>query len=150
MIVKKQKIAIGCDHAGFELKEKIKVLLFQLNYDIQDYGTYSTESCDYPDIIHPLAKAINNEEFNLGIIICGSGNGVNITANKYLNVRSALCWNEEIAELARKHNNANILAMPARFITEQTAKEIVETFLNTAFEGNRHQQRIEKIKKILE
>lgn len=149
MIDKKQKIAIGADHAGYTLKEQIKPLLSELNFDYQDFGTFSIESCDYPDIIHPLAKSINNQEFNIGIIICGSGNGVNMTANKYLKVRSALCWTEEIAELARKHNNANILAMPARFISEDKAKAIVKIFLNTEFEGNRHLTRIEKIKQIL-
>lgn len=149
MIANEQKIAIGADHAGYELKEQIKNYLKELGFDFQDFGTYSTESCDYPDIIHPLAKAVNDQQFKKAIIICGSGNGVNITANKYKNVRSALCWQEEIASLARKHNDANILAMPARFITLNTAKVIVKTFLFTDFEGNRHQQRVEKIKQIL-
>ena len=138
-------IAIGCDHAGYCLKEKIKKHLETKGFYIKDFGTNSDASVDYPDFIHPLAKAINENEIEFGIIICGSGNGVNMTANKYLNVRSALCWNKEIAKLSRLHNNANILAMPARFISTCKAKKIVSTFLETNFEGGRHQTRINKI-----
>lgn len=139
------KLGIACDHAGFEYKEKIKALLEKAGIELNDYGTNSEESVDYPDFIHPLAKAIGKKEFEFGIIICGSGNGVNITANKYSYIRSALCWNEELAKLARNHNNANVIAIPARFIEYDLAKKIVETFLKEDFEGGRHQRRVDKI-----
>jgi ribose 5-phosphate isomerase B len=137
-------IPIACDHAGFELKEKIK---FQFGNIINfvDFGTFSTESVDYPDMIHPLAKAIDIGTYNMGIIICGSGNGVAITANKYKNVRAAICWIPEIAKLARQHNDANIVSLPARFISEEEAFEIVKMFINTEFEGGRHKVRVDKI-----
>lgn len=144
-----KNIAIACDHAGFELKEKVKAYLTQKGYNVKDYGTNSLESVDYPDMVHPLGRDINNGTFELGIVICGSGNGVQMTVNKYPNVRCALCWTPEIAGLARQHNNANILSMPARFISQEVALEIVDTYLNTEFEGGRHLKRVEKINKVL-
>ncbi|MFC2111508.1 ribose 5-phosphate isomerase B [Bacteroidota bacterium] len=139
-------IYIGCDHAGFELKEIIKNYLQENKYEVKDFGCYSNESVDYPDIIHPLAKEINENSELIGIIICGSGNGVSMTANKYSNVRVALAWNKEIAELGKLHNNANILGLPARFINIKEALECVKIFLNSEFEGGRHQRRVDKIK----
>lgn len=144
----KKIIPIACDHAGFELKQQIIKYLTDNQYDTKDYGTFSPESVDYPDMVHPLGRDINNGVFERGIVICGTGNGVQMTVNKYSNVRCALCWIPEIAALARKHNNANILAMPARFIDTQTAIDIVKTFLDTDFEGGRHQRRVEKINKL--
>jgi ribose 5-phosphate isomerase B len=138
-------IGIAADHAGFELKEKLKEFLIVESYDIRDFGTDSNDSCDYPDFAHPLAKAIMENTVDIGISICGSGNGINMVVNKYSKIRSALCWNVEIAGLAVAHNNANICALPARFITFDEAKNIVITFLNAKFEGGRHQKRIEKI-----
>ena len=143
------KIAIGSDHAGFELKEKIKEYLISKGFSLQDYGTKNLDSVDYPDIIHPLAFDINNQKFDVGIILCGSGNGVAITANKYNNVRAALCWNPEIAELARKHNDANIISLPARQITFDESVAILDRFLQTGFEGGRHAIRVEKISKLI-
>jgi ribose 5-phosphate isomerase B len=140
-----EKICIASDHAGYELKEIIKIFLQEKNFEIKDFGTHSEESMDYPDIAHPLAQAVNDGIFKRGIIICGSGNGVNMVVNKYKNVRSALGWNEEIAKLARLHNDANILALPARFINVNEAKKITDLFLYTEFEGGRHQKRVEKI-----
>ena len=140
-------IPIACDHAGFELKELVKVYLSNKGYEVKDYGTNSSDSVDYPDMVHPLGRDINNGVYERGIVICGSGNGVQMTVNKYLNVRCALCWTPEIAELARQHNNANILAMPARFITTEVALNIVDKYLNTEFEGGRHVRRVEKISK---
>jgi ribose 5-phosphate isomerase B len=141
-----KKICIASDHAGFELKEKIKILLQHSGYEITDFGTFSTESVDYPDMVHPLASAVNQHLFKHGIIICGSGNGVSMVANKYSDVRCAVCWNSEIAVLSKLHNNSNILALPARFITFEEAENIVNGFLNTEFEGGRHQKRVNKIK----
>lgn len=143
--MKVNKVAIACDHAGFKTKEYIVELLKTEGYQLKDFGTNSEESVDYPDFIHPLAKIVENSEFELGIIICGSGNGVNITANKHQGIRSALCWEVEIAELARQHNNANVCAMPARFISKEKCWEIVKAFLSTDFEGGRHQNRVDKI-----
>ena len=137
------KISIGNDHAGPEYKKEIISLLESKGYQIKNYGTNSLESVDYPDFIHPVAKDISEGKAIFGIIICG--NGANMTANKYSKIRSALCWNKEIAVLARQHNDANILSLPARFISIEQAKEMVLTFLNTAFEGGRHQTRIDKI-----
>lgn len=142
-------IPMASDHAGFELKEFLKQELISQGYIIKDYGTFSIDSCDYPDIIHPIAKDINDEVYPLGIIMCGSGNGVQMTANKYLKVRCALCWKEEISLLARQHNNANICSLPARFITKEEALKIVLTFLNTDYEGGRHQKRVEKISTLI-
>jgi len=140
-----KKIAIGSDHAGFELKIKVIEYLKQLGIECHDFGTNSLESVDYPDYVHPLAKSIKEGTYEYGIVICGSGNGVNITANKHQHIRSALCWIPEIASLARKHNNANVLAMPGRFISSETAFDIVKAFFSTPFEGGRHQQRINKM-----
>lgn len=139
------KISIGSDHAGFDYKEVIIKFLEEKSFTVQDFGTHSSESVDYPDFAHPVSKEVNDNEDTMGILICGSGNGVSIAANKHSNVRAALCWNEEISSLARLHNNANICSLPARFIDLDTAKKIVETFLTTEFEGGRHQRRVGKI-----
>lgn len=141
----KISLGIACDHAGFEFKEKLKADLLELGYEIKDYGTYSDESTDYPDYAHPLASAVEENKHIFGITLCGSGNGINMTANKHQKIRAALCWNVEIAELARLHNDANICSIPARFVDYTTALQIVKTFLNTKFEGGRHIRRIEKI-----
>jgi len=141
------KIAIASDHAGYELKNFIKDYLLKMGYEVKDLGAYSDESSDYPDYAHPLAKSILNKEFDFGITLCGTGNGINMTVNKYNGIRSALCWTEEIAELARRHNDANVCALPARFINKETAIKIVEKFLTTSFEGGRHKRRIDKIPK---
>lgn len=142
-------IAIGSDHAGFKEKEYIRKNLSDMGYKVQDFGTFSEESMDYPDAAHPLAKAIESGEYEFGILICGTGNGMAIVANKYQGIRAALCWNESIAVLARQHNNANVLALPARFIDQDTALRLSVSFITTAFEGGRHERRIEKIAKIL-
>ena len=139
------KLAIGNDHAGSDLKKKIKNLLENQNIEVINYGTDQKESVDYPDFAHPVGKSIQENKVDLAIVICGSGNGVNMVVNKYSKVRSALCWNTELAALARSHNNANILAIPARFVSEEVAMEMVNTFLTTPFEGGRHQNRVEKI-----
>lgn len=138
-------ISIGNDHAGTHYKFEIIELLKSKGIIVTNYGTDNSESVDYPDFIHPVAKDVDNQESDLGIIICGSGNGANMTANKYKNVRSALCWTKEIVSLAKQHNNANILSIPARFTALPQALEMVETFLNTKFEGGRHERRVEKI-----
>ena len=140
-----KEIAIGCDHAGYPLKEKLGTLLKEMNYTVKDFGCYSDQSVDYPDFGHQVAKAVEENTEKKGIVICGSGNGINMSVNKHLKVRGALCWNKEIAELARLHNNANILALPARYLYYEEAEQIVKTFLNTSFEGGRHQRRIDKI-----
>ena len=142
-------IAIACDHAGYELKLKVIEYLTNNHFIVKDYGTNSPDSVDYPDMVHPLGRDINNGVYERGIVICGTGNGVQMTVNKYPNVRCALCWIPEIAELARQHNNANILSMPARFINVETAIKIVDSYLNTPFEGGRHLRRVEKINQIL-
>lgn len=139
-----KKIAIACDHAGFDYKELIKKHLEE-SYDVQDFGTYSKDSVDYPDFVHPAATSVEKGENELGILICGSGQGVSITANKHQDIRCALCWLPELAELARQHNNANMISIPARFITSELAIEIVDQFLTTDFEGGRHQNRVDKI-----
>jgi ribose 5-phosphate isomerase B len=138
-------IGLACDHAGYDYKEKLVKSLVQEGYEVKDYGTYSNESTDYPDYAHLLAQAVDNKEHIFGISICGSGNGINMTVNKHQNIRAALCWNVEIAELARSHNDANICSLPARFVNFNLAKEIVNTFLKTKFEGGRHLNRIKKI-----
>lgn len=138
-------IPMACDHAGFELKEFLKSALIERGLEIKDFGTYTSDSVDYPDMIHPLAKEINAGNYEFGIIMCGSANGVSMVANKYQNVRCALCWQEEIAQLAKQHNNANIISLPARFISKEKALSIVDAYLNTEFEGGRHQKRVEKI-----
>jgi ribose 5-phosphate isomerase B len=139
------KLAIGNDHAGSDLKKKIVTLLENQNIEVVNYGTDQNKSVDYPDFAHPVGKSIQENKVDLAIVICGSGNGVNMVVNKYAKVRSALCWNTELAALARSHNNANILAIPARFVSEEVAIEMVNTFLTTPFEGGRHQNRVEKI-----
>ena len=136
---------LGSDHAGYDLKEKIKVILKEKNIGFEDIGPFSEDSVDYPDYAHNVGNAIQNKDYSMGIAICGSGNGINMTVNKYKDVRSALCWNTEICKLAREHNNANVLAIPARFISENLALQIVETFINTKFEGGRHERRVNKI-----
>lgn len=139
-------IVIASDHAGFVLKEFLKKEYLEKKYNIFDLGTHSSESCDYPIIAHELAsELLNNSDIELGILICGSGNGVAITANKHQHIRAALCWNEEIAILARQHNDANIVSLPARFITNEAAIAIVDAFLNTDFEGGRHLKRVNLI-----
>lgn len=140
------KIAICSDHAGFELKTKIMQHLQEKNVEgIKDFGAFSSESSDYPDYAHPMASAVENGEFDFGISVCGSGNGINMTVNKHQGIRAALCWTKEIALLAREHNNANVISLPARFITEQEAFDMVDAFFSTDFEAGRHLQRINKI-----
>ena len=138
-------VAIACDHAGYELKEEIKQYFGAKLFELKDFGTFSADSVDYPDYIHPLAQAVAKNEIDFGIAICGSGNGVSIVANKHKNVRAALCWTDEIAILARKHNDANIISLPARFISQALAEDMVERFLTTDFEGGRHCNRVNKI-----
>lgn len=145
---KSQKIALGSDHAGFELKSFLIKIFNEEGYSYTDFGTYSTESVDYPDFAHKVGKAVNDGEVSRGIVVCGSGNGVCMTVNKYPGVRGALCWNSEQAELTRRHNNANILCLPGRFIDFNEAIKAVKLFLNTEFEGGRHTARVEKINKI--
>ncbi|MCF6185024.1 MAG: ribose 5-phosphate isomerase B [Bacteroidales bacterium] len=140
-----KKIAFACDHAGYKTKQFLIKKLTERGYNITDFGTFSEKSVDYPDFAHPMAEAVEDGNFDFGISLCGSGNGINMTANKHQKIRSALCWNVEISKLARLHNNANICALPARFVSENEASEIVDVFLNTEFEGGRHQRRIEKI-----
>ncbi len=139
------KIALASDHAGYERKQVVLKHLKKLGVEYKDFGAYSSESSDYADWAHPMALAVESNEFDLGISLCGSGNGINMTVNKHQGIRSALCWNAEISALAKKHNNANVLALPARFVNDDEAIQIVDTFLNTDFEGGRHQHRIEKI-----
>jgi ribose 5-phosphate isomerase B len=140
-----KKIAIGGDHAGFEYKQKLISELSNLGYNITDFGPNSDASVDYPDYIHPLADSVELGENILGIAICGSGNGVAMTANKHKGIRAALCWNKELAALARQHNNANVICVPSRFVSFDIALEMVTTFLSTDFEGGRHQKRVDKI-----
>ncbi|WP_395810040.1 ribose 5-phosphate isomerase B [Daejeonella sp.] len=139
----KISIAIGADHAGFEYKSML--IDFLKDYTIKDFGTYSADSVDYPDFAHPVASAVENTEFTIGILICGSANGVAMTANKHQEIRAAICWNEELAELARTHNNANILCIPARFTSKEDAKNICLKFIHSEFEGGRHLNRVNKI-----
>lgn len=139
------KIAIGADHAGYELKEAIKKHLEQSHIEVKDFGTNSEESVDYPDFGHPVANEVEAKKVDFGIVICGSGNGINMSVNKHKGIRSALSWTEEIASLARQHNNANILALPARFISIEEGVKIADVFLKTSFEGGRHQRRVDKI-----
>lgn len=144
-----QTLLIAADHAGFDTKEYLKKSLEAQGYTFKDFGTFSPESMDYADVVHPLAQEINAGNYSMGIILCGSGNGVNMVANKYINVRSAVCWQTEIACLARRHNDANVLAIPARFVDKHTALELAINFLSTDFEGGRHCRRVEKISEIL-
>lgn len=142
------RIAICNDHAGYELKLKVvEFLEGEGVQELKDFGAYSSESSDYPDYAHPMAAAIKRGEFDFGISICGSGNGISMTLNKHLGIRAALCWKPEIAALARQHNNANILSLPARFVSESEALDIIETFFMSDFEGGRHQRRVEKMDK---
>jgi ribose 5-phosphate isomerase B len=143
--LKSKKIAIASDHAGYFLKEKLLNFLIREKHDVKDFGSTSDEAVDYPDYGHPLANAVATGEYELGISICGSGNGMNMVVNKHPGIRGALCWNEEISRLARTHNDANICALPGRFISESEAYLIVKTFTNTSFDGGRHQKRIDKI-----
>jgi ribose 5-phosphate isomerase B len=139
------KIGIGADHAGFAYKQQLIEMLTAQGYAVQDFGTHSEQSVDYPDYVHPLAKAVETQQLDMGVVVCGSGNGVAITANKHQGIRAALCWTPELASLARQHNNANVLAVPARFISIEVAQEMVQTFLTTEFEGGRHANRVAKI-----
>lgn len=139
------KISIGNDHAGTEYKFEILDYLKSQGYEVINHGTDKDDSVDYPDFVHPVAKDVESKTSDFGIIICGSGNGANMTANKHQGVRSALCWSKEIVALAREHNNANVLSIPARFTSKPQALEMVKTFLNTPFEGGRHERRVEKI-----
>ena len=140
------RIAICADHAGFELKEVISIYLQDKKpVKFKDFGTFSNQSCDYADYAHPMASAIEQGEFDFGISICGSGNGISMTMNKHQGIRAALCWNEEIVQLGRQHNNANVLSLPARYISQETAIKMVDAFFSTDFDGGRHQNRIDKI-----
>ena len=145
----KETIPIASDHAGYELKQKVIVHLQERGLQVHDYGTYSTESCDYPDYAHQVGRALEQGDYLRGIVICGSGNGVQMTVNKYPHVRCALCWTPELAALGRQHNDCNCLSLPARFISEETALQIVDAYLDTPFEGGRHQRRVEKISHLL-
>jgi ribose 5-phosphate isomerase B len=138
-------IAIGADHAGYSYKELLIKYLKNNGHSVKDFGTHNLDSVDYPDFAHPVATAVEKNEYELGILLCGSANGVAITANKHQHIRAAICWTEEIASLARQHNNANVLCIPARFVAEEIAKKITDTFLTTPFEGGRHEKRVNKI-----
>lgn len=140
-----QRIAIGGDHAGVAYKSKLIKYLEEQGFVVKDFGPFSSDSVDYPDFVHPLSLSLEAGEADLGLVICGSGNGVAITANKHQGIRAALCWNEELAALSRQHNDANVLAIPARFVSYEMAEKMVETFLTTPFEGGRHQGRVTKI-----
>lgn len=141
----KPLVSIGCDHAGVDYKKFLVELLQSKGMDVKDFGTHSADSVDYPDFAHPVAENVTNNPESLGVLICGSANGVAITANKHQGIRAALCWKAEIASLARQHNNANIVCIPARFVSEEEAKAILTTFLDTPFEGGRHSNRVNKI-----
>ena len=143
--MKENKIALASDHAGYALKQDVIKYLIGLGYEVKDFGTYSEESCDYPDFAHPAAKAVEDGECDFGIAMCGSGNGIQMTLNKHQGIRAALCWLPEIAALAKQHNNANFLVLPARFVSVEEALKIVDAYLNATFEGGRHQKRIDKI-----
>ena len=138
-------IGLCSDHAGYDLKEHLKQLLEARGYTVRDFGCPSAERCDYPDFAHPMGRALQAGELQRGISVCGSGNGISMVMNKYPKVRAALCWQEELAKLAREHNDANVLSLPARFISESEAEKILDAFLTTAFEGGRHISRVEKI-----
>lgn len=139
------KIAIGGDHAGFEYKSRLKSWLESLGHTVKDFGTYSSDSVDYPDFAHPVASAVENREYDQGILVCGSANGVAMAANKHQRIRAAICWSEEIAQLSREHNDANILCIPARFVSYEVAEQTAKIFITTAFEGGRHGRRVDKI-----
>ena len=138
-------IAVGADHAGFEYKQLVVDLLTRKGYQVKDFGTHSSESVDYPDFAHPVANSVESGETGCGILVCGSGNGVAIAANKHQGIRAALCWTDELAKLARQHNNANILCIPARFVSQPIAEAMVSVYLKTAYEGGRHEKRVGKI-----
>jgi len=138
-------IAIGSDHAGFEYKETLKNYLQEKGYEVKDYGTHSADSTDYPDFAHPVASSVETGNSSFGVLVCGSGNGVAMTANKHPNVRAALCWTSELSSLARQHNNANVLCVPSRFISTEIAKDMVDSFIENSFEGGRHERRVSKI-----
>ena len=138
-------VAIGADHAGYEYKDAIVKLLQSKGYMVKDFGTYSADSVDYPDFAHPVATAVEKGEAGCGVLVCGSGNGVAIAANKHQDIRAALCWLPELARLAREHNNANVICLPARFVSLQDAESMVDQFLHTDFEGGRHERRVSKI-----
>jgi ribose 5-phosphate isomerase B len=138
-------IAVGCDHAGFEYKVEVIKHLNAKGYQVSDFGTYSVDSVDYPDFAHPTASSVENDETAFGILICGSANGVAMTANKHQKIRAALCWQKDVAEITRKHNNANIICIPARFVSLHYCIDMIETFIQTSFEGGRHQGRIKKM-----
>lgn len=140
-----RRIAIGCDHAGFHYKEHLKRWLEGRSIEVLDFGTHGESSVDYPDFIHPVASAVESGEADLGVVICGSGNGAAITANKHQGIRAALCWGEELAHLARLHNNANVLSIPARFVSIPEAEAMMQIFIETEFEGGRHEGRVKKI-----
>jgi len=139
------KIAIGSDHAGFEYKEALCKWLLKNGYELKDFGTYTTDSADYADFAHPVSLAVEKKEFDFGVLVCGSANGVAITANKHQGIRAAICWTDELASLARQHNDANIVCIPERFISLEMAEKIVDTFLHATFEGGRHARRVDKI-----
>lgn len=141
----KKIIGMASDHAGYEMKEALKPMLSEMGYEIKDFGAHSTESMDYPDTAHPLAEAVEAGQVCFGIAICGSGNGISMTLNKHQGVRAALCWEPELGALAKRHNNANVLSLPGRFISIDKAKEIVKAYMAAEFEGGRHQRRVEKI-----
>lgn len=138
-------IPIGADHAGFQMKQMLIAYLTEKGFKVEDFGCFSEDSIDYPDFAHPVASKVETNPGMKGILLCGSGNGISMTANKHQGIRSAICWSPEIAALARQHNDANIVTLPARFITEETAREIIDIFFSTEFEGGRHQRRVEKI-----
>ncbi len=146
----KERIPIAADHAGFEMKAKIEAVLKKLGYEVEDLGTTSAQSSDYPDFAHPLAQAVSNGNAKRGVLLCGSGIGMDIVANRYPHVRAGLAWNPEIAELSRRHNDANVLVLPARFVSEDEAVRIMDTWLATSFEGGRHERRVEKIEQVIE
>lgn len=140
-----KKVAFASDHAGYELKQHVMDHLRDRGYEIEDFGTYSEESCDYPDFAHPCAEAVESGACAFGIAMCGSGNGINMTLNKHQHIRAALCWTPELASLAKQHNDANVLVLPARFISREEAMKVVDAYLDAEFEGGRHLRRIEKI-----
>lgn len=142
----KLKIMLGSDHAGFHMKQALKEWMIAKGYEVEDFGVLSDSPADYPDIAHPVAERVSDDPTCMGVLLCGSGNGVAITANKHADIRAAICWNDELASLARLHNDANILCIPARFVTNETAMSMTDRFLNTTFEGGRHQRRVDKMR----
>ncbi len=143
--IKPQTVGLASDHAGFQMKEYLKSLFKDKGYKVMDFGAFSSDSMDYPDTAHPLALAVENGQVDFGVAMCGSGNGISMTLNKHQGIRAALCWTPELGALAKRHNNANIISLPARFVTEELARDIVKAYLEADFEGGRHQRRIDKI-----